>query len=188
MPALQLPPSETIAAPLAQSLEAPPEPAAPLLAVPTIEPAEKASIPLEPDISKLVAMAAGPNANATIDAGVAGGSANPKKDAKGKAKGKCSAKSKSAGKGKAGKGNAGKDKKGKGNAGKTHGKGSAKSKSAGKGKAGKGKDIGKGDASCKRKANGASAELLGCGKCRGSPKGCTQCRDPTFAGGRWQRK
>ena len=31
------------------------------------------------------------------------------------------------------------------------------------------------------------AKLLGCGKCRGSPKGCGQCRDPGFNGRRFQR-
>ena len=28
---------------------------------------------------------------------------------------------------------------------------------------------------------------LGCGKCRGAPMGCVQCRDPNFKGSRWQR-
>ena len=30
--------------------------------------------------------------------------------------------------------------------------------------------------------------LLGCGKCRGLPLGCTQCQDPAFTGKRWQDK
>ena len=29
--------------------------------------------------------------------------------------------------------------------------------------------------------------LLGCGKCRGSHKGCSQCRNPSFGGARWQK-
>ena len=36
--------------------------------------------------------------------------------------------------------------------------------------------------------HGKKALMLGCGKCRGSPKGCSQCRDPSFGGKRWQRK
>ena len=30
--------------------------------------------------------------------------------------------------------------------------------------------------------------LLGCSKCRGSKKGCGQCRNPEFNGSRWQKK
>ena len=30
--------------------------------------------------------------------------------------------------------------------------------------------------------------LLGCGRCRGSSMGCVSCRDPCFAGVRWQKK
>ena len=28
---------------------------------------------------------------------------------------------------------------------------------------------------------------LGCGKCRGTPSGCDQCRNPSFRGKRWTR-
>lgn len=30
--------------------------------------------------------------------------------------------------------------------------------------------------------------MLGCSKCRGSPKGCCQCRNPSYGGRRWQRE
>jgi hypothetical protein len=33
----------------------------------------------------------------------------------------------------------------------------------------------------------AAAVRLGCSKCRGSPGGCIQCKNPKFAGNRWTR-
>lgn len=36
-------------------------------------------------------------------------------------------------------------------------------------------------------ARAATALFLGCGKCRGSPSGCVQCRNPAFNGARWRR-
>ena len=58
------------------------------------------------------------------------------------------------------------------------------------------KDICKRPAGCATpaglKAKPASAEghpkvKLGCPKCRGSPKGCIQCRNPAYSGCRYQR-
>jgi len=71
----------------------------------------------------------------------------------------------------------------------------AKTKGKAKGKAkGKGKAAPKTAAKvAKPKVKAAAAPdtksplLLGCGKCRGSAKGCVQCRDPSFKGARWQR-
>jgi hypothetical protein len=40
----------------------------------------------------------------------------------------------------------------------------------------------------KRPAAAPMSFALGCGKCRGSPSGCTQCRNPSFTGNRFQKK
>lgn len=34
----------------------------------------------------------------------------------------------------------------------------------------------------------AAPVMLGCSKCRGSPKGCVQCRNPNYSGKRFQAK
>ena len=39
----------------------------------------------------------------------------------------------------------------------------------------------------KAKAVSGAKRVLGCAKCRGSPKGCTQCRNPKFSGVRGPR-
>ncbi len=57
---------------------------------------------------------------------------------------------------------------------------------------GKAKAKAKGKAKAKAKAAmpatpGQSQPKLGCGKCRGSPAGCGNCKNPNFKGKRWQR-
>ena len=79
---------------------------------------------------------------------------------------------------------------------KAKGKAQGKSKETAKAKV-KGKAMGKvkGKPAAYEKASSeeptigkAGTVKLGCGKCRGSHGGCTQCRDPNFTGKRWQRK
>lgn len=38
-----------------------------------------------------------------------------------------------------------------------------------------------------KSSRGGGGLILGCGKCRGCPAGCAQCRDPDFTGKRWKR-
>lgn len=63
--------------------------------------------------------------------------------------------------------------------GKTKGELGAKAK-------GKAKSKTKGPAKAKPKVKGKL--LMGCSRCRGSPKGCTTCRDPLWKGKRWQKE
>ncbi len=41
---------------------------------------------------------------------------------------------------------------------------------------------------CKAIKKTTSELVLGCGKCRGAPQGCAQCRNAAFAGKRWARR
>ena len=50
------------------------------------------------------------------------------------------------------------------------------------------KGVMKRPAAVAQKVPRAKTIAMGCGKCRGSPSGCSQCRDPGFSGKRWCRK
>ena len=68
--------------------------------------------------------------------------------------------------------------------------GKAKAKACGKAKAkagGKAKAKAGGKAKAKAHGEAHGGLKLGCGKCRGSPKGCLQCRDPSYGGHRWTK-
>ena len=105
-------------------------------------------------------------ATADPDDAAAIGEVAPKGPAKAKAKSKAKAKAKAGGK----------------PAAKAEAKAAAKAST---------KAVAKGKAKAKAKSLKTPSPkgpiLLGCGKCRGSHKGCSQCRNPSFGGARWQK-
>ena len=120
----------------------------------------------EGEVAKLERMAA---------AGMSKDLDKPKAKAKGKgkAKGKAKAEAKAKAKAKA---------EGLAEAGEAKAKGKAKAKEKAKAK---GKAVAKAIVKGAPKDSGKRPLQLGCSKCRGSPKGCGQCKDPSFKGKRF---